>query len=465
MPVQIYRPRAALVLTVPLPKGGDWEPYTYTVPVKSGTLTINDHNQADTLSVSVDWLDAGVDPRWIAGATCELYLGDATPPQGGAAEDWQPSDKDLRFVGRLVKPARKLSGDKLTVDLEFHDYTSFFLAAKPFATVGIPVYTDTLPQAWARICENVPGVEELADNIRFDIEGETGDTKPWERTIGECVSPRFRKMGKLQVSPGTDAWAVWLQAVGAMGLLSYMDKDEVVVTTATDLYSGAAPPRFVYGWNIESFSEQRNNDFALRAVGLTSFDPLTGKTIEVIADPAKRTLKVSARKRKGGKRPKVKTDYSQVDFFQYPGVTDKAALQKIADQIWSVRSLQAIEGSLTTMDLTAETTAGGMFDLLSLRSGDTIEVRFLDTQDVEFVRRFESASDRAAYLVGHGYSPEVADIIAANVERQTDRASQFYVRSVETAFDLTGDGSFKITVNYINKIDPSTGEPAPTDDA
>lgn len=449
MPAKVYRPRAALALTVPLRKNGELEAFSYTVPVQRFHHALNDHNHADTLSCSVDWLDAGVDPRWIAGATCEFYLGNASED-----DEWAPNEDDLRFVGRMVKPARSLSGEKLSVDLEFHDYTSFFLLSRPLATAGVPLYTDDLKQAWARICGQVPGAEELADNIVF----EGLDAIP---KLGDAVLPRFRKAGKFQVTPQNDAWSVWQQACGAAGLLSYFRLDQCIVTTALDYYTASSPPRFVYGQNLLSFSEQRNNDFALRAVGLVSFDPLTGKTIEVVHDPLHKSIKVGAKKRgKSGKPPKVKTDLSQVDFFQYPGVTDEGALKKIAERVYEERSRQAIEGSLTTVDMDAETASGGDFDLLTLQSGDLIEVRFLDTDDVEFVKRFDSIDDRADYLEGKGYTSEVARIIAANVDSYTKHSSRFYVRSVEIEGDFVGDGSFKVTVNYINKIDPKTGEVA-----
>jgi hypothetical protein len=449
MPARVYRPRAALSLTVPLRQGDDLQAFTYTVPVQRFHHTLNDHNHADTLSCSVDWIDAGVDPRWIAGATCEFYLGNASED-----DHWQPNEDDIRFVGRMVKPSRAMAGEKLTVDLEFHDYTSFFLLAKPLATDGVPLYTDDLKQAWARLCQNVPGAEELADNIVF--EGLDGVPK-----LGDSVLERFRKAGKLQVSPQMDAWAVWQLAVGAAGLISYFRLDQCVVTTALDYYTAGAPPRFVYGQNLLSFSEQRNNDFAMRAVGLTSFDPITGKTIEVIHDPLHKSIKVGAKKRgKNGKAPKVKTDLSQVDFFQYPGVTDEAALRRIAEGVYEVRSRQAIEGTLTTVDMDTERAGGGGFDLLTLQSGDLIEVRFLDTDDVEFVKVFDSVDDRADYLEGKGYTSEVARIIATNVDYHTKRSAQFYVRSVEIEGDFVGEGNFKITVNYINKIDPKMGEVA-----
>lgn len=448
MPVKVYRPRAALALTIPLRKNGDLEAFTYTVPVQHFHHTQNDHNHAATLSCTVDWLDAGVDPRWIASATCEFFLGNAS--EDG---EWVPNADDLRFVGRLVKPSRSYSGDKLTVSLEFHDYTSFFLLAKPLATRGVPLYTDDLKEAWARICQSVPGAEELADNIIF----EGLDKIP---KLGDAVVPRFRKAGKLQVSPQNDAWSVWQQAVGAAGLISYFRLDQCVVTTATDLYTAADPPRFVWGKNLLSFSEQRNNDFALRAVGLVSYDPTTGKTLEVVYDPQRTTIKVGAKNKKSKKPPKVKEDLSVVDFFQYPGVTDDGALLDIAKRVYEERSRQAMEGSLSTVDMDIETVSGAEFDLLTLAAGDVIQVRFMETGDVEFVKGFDSIDERADYLVGKGYTEEVARIIATNVDSYTDFSSQFYVKSVETEGDFAGEGSFNISVNYINKIDPKTGASA-----
>src|SRR6478735_10008156 len=97
----VYRPRALLRLTIPLPRGDGYEAFTYDVDVRRVHLEINDHNHADALDVEVDWIDAGVDPRWIAGGTCEFYLGAADD-----FGDWEPAEDNLRFVGRMVRPAR-----------------------------------------------------------------------------------------------------------------------------------------------------------------------------------------------------------------------------------------------------------------------------------------------------------------------------------------------------------------------
>jgi hypothetical protein len=444
---KLYRPRMALRLTVPLPQGGAFQPITFDVPVVRARLESNDHNRADTLSVTLDWVDTGVDPRWISGATCEFYLGPATD-----AGQWQPSEKDLRFVGRLVKPARKGKGDTLSVECEFHDYTSFFLVAKPVATSAIPGYSDRLDEAWAKLCVSVPGAGELADNL--DMQG----FDEWP-VLGAGVAARFKKRGSLQTEPKVDAWAVWQQAVGQLGLITYFLLDRCIVTTAEDYYTGADPPRIVWGLNLLDFTEERNNDRVQKGVILQSYDPIGGRTLESIYPPetdariqalVPKKGSVSARPRKKPPKVDLRKEY---DVFQYAGVTDQATLDAVAQRVYAERSKQELEGTVVTKDMDAATASGATFDLLDLRSGDTIEIRFLDTRDAEFVALFSSVGDRVTYLVGLGYTEPVAQIIATNVSSLSSKSSQFYCKTVTTSVDSEGDsGSFAIEIAYCNKI-------------
>jgi len=452
MAVTTYRPRSLLRLTIPVPKGGDFEPVTYDVPVLSSRHVSNDHNHADTLTTTVDWLDAGVDPRWIAGGTCEFYA--AHVPSGGEIE---PSADNLRFVGRMVKPARSSKGDTLSVTLDFHDYTSFFLLAKPVATDGIPLFAETLEEAWRRLCDNVPGAWDLYDNI--ELRGLSSTP-----VLGSAVAPRFRGKGRLHVQPGADAWSIWQQAVGSVGLISYFDRDRLVITTAEDYYTAASPPRLVWGRNLLDFSEERNNDRALRGVGITSFDPIKGEAIEAIYNPLAATRqKLKATTGAKGKKKKGKpvNDAKDCDIFAVPGITDQEAALALAKRVYEERSRQELEGMAATADMTAEDASGDTFDLLALRSGDTLDVRFLDTDTATFLRTYVSAQDRVSYLVAHGYSEPVARIVAGNVDRVTDKSSLFYVKTATTTIESSADGgSFRLEVAFANKIDPSGGTAA-----
>jgi hypothetical protein len=443
----LYRPRQLLRLSVPVPRGDDIELITYDLPVIRARHVRNDHNHADELSVTVDWVDAGVDPRWIAGATCEYYLDDANE-----AGDLEPSADNVRFVGRMVKPSRRMKGDSLQVDLEFHDYTSFFLLAKPFASDGVPLYAETLGEAWARICEHTPGAEPLAGNI--ELRGL--DTFP---QIGSAVAERFRKRGSLHVKPDGDAWSIWQQCVGMMGLISFFELDTCIVTTATDLYTAVDPPRLIYGRNILDFTEERNNDRQLKGVGITSFNPITGQTLEALYNPLagnKKKIKPAAKRRR---KPATVDDSKEYDVFSYPGLTEQAAVDAVARRVYEERSRQELEGTLTTVEMSIDTASGATFDLLLLGAGDTIEVKFLGDEDAAFVKSFTSRAERVQYLLDRGYSEPVAQIIAGNVDALTSKSSLFYVKSVTTELESSSDGSgsFRLEIAYCNKIDPKGG--------
>jgi hypothetical protein len=442
-----YRPRMLLRLSVPVPRGSAFELITYDLPIIKARHLRDDHNHADQLSTTVDWVDAGVDPRWIAGATCEFYLGDASE-----TGEWEPDETNIRFVGRMVKPARRVKGDSLQVDLEFHDYTSFFLLAKQYATAGVPLYSETLGEAWIRICEHTPGAEPLADNI--ELRGLS--TFP---LIGSAVAERFRKRGTLHVKPNSDAWAIWQQCVGMMGLVSFFELDTCIVTTATDLYTGGDPPRVVWGRDLLDFSEERNNDRHMKGVGITSFDPITGKTLESLYNPLlanKKKVKPAAKR-----RTKASTidDSKEFDIFAFHGITKQAALDALVRRVYEERSRQELEGTLETVEMALETASGKSFDLLALGSGDTIEVKFLGDEDATFVKSFSSQSDRVSYLLERGYTEPVAQIIAGNVDALTAKSSLFYVKSVTSELESNSDGggSFRVEISYCNKIDPGGG--------
>ena len=59
-----------------------------------------------------------------------------------------------------------------------------------------------------------------------------------------------------------------------------------VVTTARDLYTASNPPQIVHGRNLFSFSERRNNDRTTKGVIVTSFDPVSGESLEAAFNPS-----------------------------------------------------------------------------------------------------------------------------------------------------------------------------------
>lgn len=441
----LYRPRVLALLQVPVKSDdGDLsDSVTLPVRVQSCRLSYNDHNRADTATLTLDWQDAGTDPRYIAGAIGKVYIGNADH-----YDVWEPDDeRDLRFIGRMSKPSRHADEEgAMVVEVELLDYTSFFLLAKPFASDGVPGYDQTLDAAWRRICENVPGAEGLADSIKL----RGLDNFP---LIGDAVAERFRKLKKVAVNSGSDAWAIWQQCVGMCGLVSFFELDTCIVTTVTDYYTAVDPPVLVWGRNISSVSEERNNDFDRKGVGITSFDPETGKTLEAlwppVGDKRVKGKRVAAKKRNDADalRQAEKRDY-----FQYSGITDPQKLLDLAKRVYEERARQEMTGTVRTAEMRLATVSGSDFDLLSLRSGDVLRVEF-DAEDRQTIANLPSEQDRIDYLKGRGYSEDIAKIMARNVGDLTELDASFYVKGVDIEIESDADGgSFSIEVQYCNRI-------------
>jgi len=70
-----------------------------------------------------------------------------------------------------------------------------------------------------------------------------------------------------------------------LGLISFIDVDRCVVTTATDYYSAMRPAVLVWGSNLARLSERRDIHFANKGIAVRSFDPITGRTIEALWPP------------------------------------------------------------------------------------------------------------------------------------------------------------------------------------
>jgi hypothetical protein len=422
---------------------------SFPVRVRRAWWESNDHLHADVLRLTAEWRDAGADPRLLSSATVQFYLGSAND-QG----QWTPGPSTLRFVGTLVR-ARRIAreGEGFVAELEFQDYTSFFLRSK-LPPEGVPDYSQSLPDAWARICDNTgyldPGgsskivstVSALRSRLTPMGHLAQGDLP----TLGSAAAPRFARLGaRVPVKPGADAWAVWQQCVGMCGLISFIKKDQCIVSLAQDYYSDSNPPRLVWGQNILEMSEARNADLAGKGVGVTSFDPLAGRTLEAFY-PALGQLSLKRAATSGGTLADV------YDMFPYTGITDQAALDGLARRIWEERSRQELEGQLSTVEMSADTVSGDSFDLLTLGAGDAVRVEF-EQKDKEALRHIPTIDGRIAYLTARGYSDGIAELIAKDADAFAAAPAEFCVKRVTVDFHTDEQGgSFELQINYCNRI-------------
>jgi hypothetical protein len=436
---------------------------TFWAQPRSVRIDRNDHNQADSCSIELDWTTAGVDARMLDDATVEVHVANADE-----TGQWVPSAATCRFIG-IVKEvdSHRSSGDAATVSLELEDYTAPFLAAKPFGSSGIPSLSMTLSQAWLQIVdttvidgetkERTPGARMFRENPKLLVfQGGAEDV-----VIGEGVPERFRKIGKVQTKPDTDAWAVWQQCVGMLGLISYIDGERCIVTTATDYYTADDSPVMVWGKNLTSWHENRINQLVRRGVVLTSFDPIGLRSIEACWPPIGNAS--VTRKRAGTQRiqrPAAALANEERDYFAYPGVSSSGALLLVAKRVFDERSRQELEGSITTPHMVVETASGKQFDLLDLRAGDTVRVE-VEPGMKQLLSSMENDLDRLQFLEDRGYAESAAALIVANMKNFEDLDARFLVKRVALQMEVSSDGgSFEIQIDYINRIqiDGSTDE-------
>lgn len=467
----VYQPRMFLRLFVPMLGTADQrlaqartdDVFELHIRPIRARLAYNNYNEADELQITCTYDEAGVDPRYLRSAEAYFYLQD-TQASGG---QWTPGPQNLRFVGIARDVRRKFTQSEKVVELTFHDYTTLFLEAKSFPPSGIPLYTDTLRQAWNRICDAtgywnldtktvVSTVQQLkstgsgpSDPLQFI--GVDGDT-----VIGKALPARLAKIGKLQVATHADAWAVWRSACEALGLITFVRGPQCIVTTATDYYTATDPPRLIYGMNVLELEEARElGHLSAKNVCVRSFDPLACSTLEAFyPDPSSQAVR---RKRLGvsGKRaPKVvKTqDYELIDL-PFP-VADKAVLDEIARRIWEERTRQELRGSLTTSEMQAATVAGSQFDLLQLQSGDQVQIE-ISRSALDLVQAQPSIQARATMLIAKGYSHDMAGYIAANLDSIDKLPPQFLVHSVEHDIEASGsEGGCKYStrIEFLNRV-------------
>lgn len=479
---RIYRPRMIMYM-ICAPRDGSGEAIKFPVKVQSARLQVNDHLKADELTATLDYHDAGIDPRILGNAVGSLFIQDANE-----SGDWEPGYDNLRFIGRVSKVKRHGGeGKPHTVEVNMLDWSSFFVLAKPFAAKGIPRFEQTVEAAWRTIIHGFDNpafgdnpVLALEDALEF-----RGLSAPGPKLADAAVKRYARVGGQIPVDPKGSAWDVFQQCVGMVGLLAYFDRDKLVITTTTDYYTAKRTPRFVYGLNISQYTEERLNDFEKRGVGISSFDPLTGRTLEAVYPPVgdkrihgpqttptrpkKTTASGHGHAAKKGPTEAEIAQREHRDYFQFSGISDPDALQALAKRVFEERSRQEMQGTIVTSEMSVDAADGSEVDLLMLRSGDTVQIQ-IDDADWAGSAVLASLPDekaRAEWFIDRGYSEGVARLLAKNLQEIVETRREYYVKSVNVNFSTSDDGGeFSVEIGYCNKIeargDAIVAEPQPT---
>lgn len=453
----IYKPRAELYLDVPK-YGSRTEQVTLNPRLISSKWTRNNHLIADILTATVGWKESGADPRIIRNARAVYSLWDQVQNPSGVPQDF------VRFTGLCVRAERRISEEGWIVDMTFHDYTSCFIDMKPLPSAGLPEWTDTLRTAWGKICDNVgyrdpetgkilSNVAALKDRMVFRPEA-TGDL-----ILGSACPPRFHAISKPQ-PPGfhtANAWQVWQYLCGMLGLVSFIDRDQIIVQNTTEQYAlgdTRPAPTMIYGQNILEFEEDADSTQNAKGVILKSFDHLQGRVIESAWPPPgdeslKVTRAVARRADKEGRAPTVNELPGDYEEFEQHQITDQAALDERAKWCYEEYKRQNMSGRIKTAEMYVDNEFGDKVDLLDVRANEPILVR-LSVENLDLLKTLGSEEQQIQYLVDRcGYDPNLARLVVQNMSAVQIASPLFHMTSLDVDF---GDEKFEIDIKFHNLI-------------
>ena len=424
----------------------------------SAKWTRNDHLQADALTLGLGWSSAsGTDPRLLKNAIVSYWLHDAV------SEPIFDAAKHLRFLGIATEVERAFGEDGASVTITAHDYTSLFVTgARHFPSDGVPDWTDTLRSAWERICDHVgffdveqgeivSSVKALRDRLVFRV----ADPSIIGQPIGRAVAPRFLAMSKPQFGAACDGWHVWQSLVGMLGLMSYIDKDQCIVTDTTTYYDDAHAAKLLYGKNLLSLSQRLDATRASKGIILRSFDPLAGRIIEGAypppGDPRIKLKRAKAGRGSGATAAPADLNNapsSDYDTFDYFAVSDQQTLEIRAREAYEERSRQELEGRLTTGEMLLDGAS-----VLDLHSGSAIQVDpGFNVDPMSIGGPALENLDRDALitsLIGNGYGPDMAGTVADLAIASRKLKPVFHVKTMTVDF---GPERFEIDISFHNVI-------------
>jgi hypothetical protein len=460
--MRTYRPRCAAELEVPVfgktseidEQAAGLNTVKLDVRIRSFRLELNDHNHADVLRIEGESKDIGVDPRFLKNATIRFWLDDI-----GTNPSLTKTAANLLFAGVCVTVHRTAhEGTGFSVDMEFHDYTAFYIAQKPYVVEGAPLLSMSIRDAWQMICDNTgffdrsnksirSNVSQLKDAIQLKVKSQS--TITLDTPIGKGIPKRFTALGaRVPVGKSDTAWDVWNKTVGPLGLITYFSGVDLVVADTTEYYAIDEAPIMVWGSNIAEADDNANCGMVQKGVGLVGFNPTLGVLESFWPPPGDPLFKVKRTRARAAGDNTMDLQSDQYEMYEYNYIQNQEELDALAQRAFEERARQEYEGTIKTYEMSVETASGDQFNLLHLRAGAAIRIE-LDRFDKSALAGM-TFTDRVDYLLDIGYSGQMAVLIASNADAFTELRNVFHVKRNCIAMN---ESSFTVDITYCNYID------------
>lgn len=470
----VYYPQAAVTLRVlfedfGLGQARLQELHSVRVLARSVEVNINDYTQADTFSCEIDFSQLPFDPRAIRSCGVTISMQNVERNALAPAEII-PTDANTLFIGFADEDTITLDEERRTIRLEGRDFTALLLDEK---------YTAGPINLGRPLDQIIRHILDLYKGTKYDATTKTGlriDNRVKEAlpNLG-ALCPDFNEKGQTKnVKRNESPWDVIQDLVARAGLIAYVELDKLVISKPRVLYDADKAKRFIYGKNLSKLELKRkigrvkNFNVICRSLSVETKEVIQAKIpAEATAEWSRETgiparevkiPKVSAVGNRTGttnnpadKRPinaagTPEDDPAPYLSFRFPNVKSKKHLIKIGEKVYEELGRQQLEGSFTTKDMLTLDGESQPFDLLKLRIGTPVQIKF-DQADLEGLKSITDESKRAEFLRSRGYSPKVAGVLAQTLHRLS---MIFYTRGAR--FSLNEQG-FSLDVEFINFIE------------
>lgn len=462
----------------------------------------NGFRAADTARVDIAWADVPFDPRLVRACGIEVILGAVS------AEDFEAGVRGerrasggLRSIveqiptGPVSETATRFVGwvddwtvsydpdDGDVVTMEARDSTALLIDT-PLGNNRIDLLVP-VDVGISRFLEQYPTVAGLRV-----VWGDVGDTTPGQApTPGDAVPSISRaRRGRVARQPrsGDQRMTVWDHITDVCvqcGVVPLIRDYELRLVEPRTLFNGRGPSgfqrprRMIYGRNLTSLQFTRKlGGVKVPTIEVRAYDPTIARTRwarwpvregerreGVLGQDDPPTALRANEVGPTGANPDERVQTFTVRYGGSPG-----ALASIARSLYEQIGRQEIEGNFKTSDLRSFGSEEDASDLLSLLSGDPVEILVAASNRTDPTSAPSTATTiqaqtreaRARYLQSLGWSSEVAERFAA-LQDASGFQTVFRVQNARISFDAAEGVS--ILVDFVNFITVRDDADAPQD--
>ncbi len=464
--MSVYYPQGALVLVV------TWENFegdpettrqsTLSVLAKDFTVELNSYEEADTFNATLDYKSFPFDPRTIRAiqvTVCMDNMGSNYNSETGLRQVIIPQKENIIFLGFVDEESISFDDSNQSVSIEGRDYTSLFIDVKRSRPYPLP-----LKKRIDLIIQDLINEQQSTEKIILDLRGLTKTDLP---TLSKVASNLNKSTGNKNPKKNETYWDIIKGIVRRSGLITYIDRDKLVLTKPQNIYDKNKKIQMIYGYNLKGldFKRKIGRRKAQNVRVYSALPERKGKVSIMIPRDAiskdfidkfgNREITVEQYDSEGKKIEKPKK--AEVLSFSVPDVMSKRHLIKIGEGIFENISRQQLEGRMATKDMLFVQKKEAIrpdtkpefdtVDFKNFRVGTGVEI-LIEKDDLEKIKSTKAIEDRIIYLLEKGYPTEVATEFANSLSKPK---YLFYTKAVK--FSLSESDGFSIDIDFINFIE------------